>query len=441
MTRTVSDYHVVVFCLLLAIGSWVAFQRNPVAFLEPTMFTEDGVWLAKSLREGVWRTFQDARTDYFVVGNLLILHLAWGLSSLFGSGFDDTPRSIAVLSYVFYGLVAALPFVALRAYLPVTARLLICVSVALVPVGAPSSSAEIWGRASNVGFAFAYLTILAILWRDVFVRDHKIDWRSYAVDVLILLCCATNPIAILLTGLYLALRLLKPSFRRLQQDGFLAVGLVMIAVPVLFGVLATQRPAEEAATAVTFGGFLVSGIARPLLYPFTFGFYRFLNDTSGIIGSLLLFSYLGAGLVFARDRVAFGYLLGGMLAVAWAIALQRTLLPSQMNFYAGTYPDRYFYAQNVLVMVAFVWASVAISERISRKWIGLVPPALLVSALMLSPSNIFLPVQVACPATGTDFRQQLANATPIEGNPELMVVAICPPDWTMVVPEAVRPLP
>ncbi|SDG88322.1 hypothetical protein [Pelagibacterium luteolum] len=425
--------------LLFVIATLIAFLRNPLALSDPTMFTEDGSWSAMLYTHGPLVTYLEARSDYLVVANIALLHLATAISEVIGTGLIGTPPVIAVLSYLFYGAVATFAAVALRDHLPLWARTMIVILIAAVPVGHPQSAAEIWGRASNIGFAFAFIAPLAMIWRESAIEKGRRLMR-FAAEGVIVLSCATNPIGIPLVFAYLGARLLRERSRETwRRDLPLIVMIVVLSAFMAFGVHSTVRPQEEIAAERTWQGALLSGVARPLLYPFVFPVYNNLNNAWAIGLAAVLFSVLAYALALARQKAAFAFFLSCMLLVTVAIAIQRPLLPTQMGGYTGTYPDRYFYAQNVMVIAAVVWALAIIRERFREHLWSAGPPIAFTLLFAFNLPTIFISTQVTCAPAGTDFGDQVTAALVIESRPEVVSVEICPPTWFIEFPASEVP--
>lgn len=419
--------------LLFAATTSIAYLRNPVAMSDPTMFTEDGSWIASLYTRGALETYLHARPDYFVVANVLVLHLAKLIAEITGAGALEIPRIIAALSYLFYGFVAVLPAITLRGHLSVTGRILVALLIASIPVGVPQSSAEIWGRASNIGFAFSFIAVLSLIWRET-LRQEGRRW-TIVPDLLILLSCATNPIAVPLVGLYLVYcPFTKGLGAALREDGLLTVAVGLITISVIFGVVSTPRSPEEASTSLSAGGLVLSGLARPLLYPFLYPVYGRLDQGWTLVSAFILTAFLLVPLVWCRNRLPFGFLLLATALVTMTVAIQRPLLPLQLGGYGGTYPDRYFFAQNIMIMTSFVWASDVLRRRFAPSALAAIPQIAILLLYVFNISKILLPGQVACSAVGTSFAAQIEAASPIPGREHLLVVEICPPTWFIEFP-------
>ncbi len=423
----------------------LAYLRNPFAVDLPTMYAEDGIWTALIYREGALAAYLHARPDYFTVGNILILHLAILINGLFHgvTEVDHLPATIGWVSYGFFAAVSFYPLLALRAYLPLAARVGLVLLFALLPFGV--IAAEVWGRALNAGYAFLAVAVLTGLWQMALPRRSGFDGRVLWLDLLLLLCCATNPIAIAVTSVLLAGRLIRGLSgghpRVHGNDLLLVLGLLLLTIPTVSGVLAAPRPDHD--QALTLAGFLAAGVARPLLYPLVFPFYSQLTHGLVLGLTLLLGLFLAAGgrRLHGPDRRGYILTVGTLLLASIATAVQRPMLQQSLAGYVHSHPDRYFHAQNLLLLLAVVWAGVALI-RTGRDWerrIGVLVLAALAATMLLNLRTILFTVDVPCPAVARGFHDQLRAAEPVPGQPDLMAVPICPDRWRAPYPTALRP--
>jgi hypothetical protein len=98
------------FCATIVAGVGLLCLRNAHSLLVPTLYTEDGVWMAKLFHQGFWHTLVHAKegeTPYFVFLNILLLRVAKSLNAIVcGESLVHLPRFVAVLSMLFYALLA-----------------------------------------------------------------------------------------------------------------------------------------------------------------------------------------------------------------------------------------------------------------------------------------------------------------------------------------------
>jgi hypothetical protein len=430
----------VLFVALVLVGSVVVFARNPIALAHASMYAEDGVWTSLIYQEGGFASYLSGRGDYFVVGNMMLAHLAVTLNHLiFGTdNISRLPEVIAVVSYVFFAVVAALPVIALKSYLSLPARLLLSILVLLLPVG-PSAN-EIFGRIVNTGFAFTFIAAMLILWRETF-RAAPFRGQVLALDAIILVCGATNPIAIGITGAYLAFRLATVRGRSIN-DWLLAAGLLPIAIVNAVGIITV--PNDQAVGVVTATGLVYTAMARPLLYPLIFPWYGHLTHVATLILSVLLIALFWAGWRLTPYKSGLGFVLFAAALTTLVIAIQRPGYVVYLSGYASSYPDRYYYAQNFLVLTAVVWTADALLRSAGRrmKAAGTALAAALLLIVAFHPKQVFAfyGLRQMAPVVPT-FEQQLLQGRTLEHIPGFMQVDIFPAGWSARYPVKFRPEP
>lgn len=418
------------FLLLVCLA--ILVLRNPDPLVNPAMFTEDGSWTEFYFHLGAVQTFLRARPDYYVFGNVALLQVAMAANAiLIGDNIDHLPVFIAAVSFGFYAVTATFTLLALRPYMGTGWRLLCVAAVVLLPMGGHMN--EILGRVSNVGFAFYVIATLALLLR-LSLPHRRFSVATFAIDLVLLFCAFTNPLAalpiLLVAGLGFA-----------DRRGRASVNTYLLAVFGILSVLSTvagfDTPLVERGEArLTLDGLIVAGVARPLLYPFLFPYYEFLANRTVILLGCVLVLYLVFGWWAAKSRLAMAFLLCSLGIVTAATALSRPDLHHYLLAYRSTFPDRYFYAQNVLVLIAFVWATRSLCLRFRRFRvlpIALVGPV--VGVWVSGGTIIFDPVVPAhVIRTGPSFAEQLRAAEPSDVYPGFLAVEIYPPGWPASYP-------
>jgi hypothetical protein len=397
------------------------------------MYTEDGSWTGFIYRVGPLHTYQVARPDYLVIGNIALLHLATIINdSIFqDTTIDHLPVVIAGISLFFFAGVAALPVVTLRAYLPLWTRLVIWAFLLCLPMGTHLN--EMIGRLSNVGFSFAFIAVMLSLWRMSLPLSH-FSWQRLAIDAGLVLCCATNPVALGVVALLFCAELYRRRLTGVVNDALLLVGWLVIAYVVYKG-RATPLVVHDATHSI--GGLIASGAARPLLYPFIFPFYKLLNSALAVSVAAAYLAFLAVGWWLSRQKLALGFLIACLLMITAAVALSRPEIQQTLIDYRLTFPDRYFHAQNMLALVCFVWIAAELTSRTETLYRIGAPTALGFVALLyaLFPWKVF---EIRSPAyvirTGPSFGEQLRAGVPNPNMPGFMNVEIYPPQWAVEYP-------
>lgn len=120
-------------------------------------------------------------------------------------------------------------------------------------------------------------------------------------------------------------------------------------------------------------------IARSMLYPVIYSIYTRMNDLIVI----LLFAIIIIGFIRLGNKNNYGlYIFGfySLVTLTISAARFRPVLSSALNNYSTTWPDRYYYGQNLLVTFLIILLFNDISDRVK---LPSVRKALLVGMLVI----------------------------------------------------------
>ncbi len=380
------------FVFATAAATIIFFARAPSAYMTPVLFAEDWDWTTMVVTRGFWDTALHARQDYCIVGNIALVWLAIQLADVVWGDIFCAPQCLAVISYAFFGVVASLPVLLLRRQLRPAycwaAWLLAC----SMPLGIHSlpawSGFEILGRGVNVGYAFLVVAFVLVWYRNTEVQS----WRSAAlVDAGLLVCCATNPICIPLLSatvwpsLWRWLRHGASLGETVRNTTFISLCVLVIGCVAINGVPSATRPHHaEQPVSVSFDGFVEMAFARGLVYPLVWPWYRQLSTGITLLATAGLCVVLAVW-TLPRQRPLIAAGVGAVLLVSVVLAMCRGELATCLGGYRNTFPDRYFYAQNLVMTLTLVaWAS-GIAERAVRlRWLSWLPLGGLVVIAVIS---------------------------------------------------------
>jgi hypothetical protein len=360
---------IVGFLAAVAAGLGILYVRDPHSLLVPTLYTEDGVWMAKLFHEGFWHTLIHAKggeTPYFVTLNIVLLQAAKTLNALwFGDSLAHLPRFVSVLAMTFYATLAAACVALLRRWLAPPARLLLWGLVIFMPLG--TSSFEILGRVSNIGYGMLCLCVCLLVWRRS--ADRGRPWQIAAADAGVLLCATTNPLCYPVVAAEYALRGWRLWRAAVNPVAILhrcgaarsAVVLGALLAASLAGMtLLEPRPSEFLSDPLERDELIEAIVARPLLYPVLFPWYGRLDDVVALVAAAGL-----AGLAWwltaesRGERRVVAALAAVAVYAAVATVAVRPGLTVVLDHYATTMLDRYYYGTSLLVVVALCVAASA----------------------------------------------------------------------------------
>jgi hypothetical protein len=114
----------------LAVSFLIFFFRNPDPFINPVFYAEDGSsYVGPILSRGFWSALFYTRSDYFVFGNIILTEIAVAINNIFyPESILYLPQVIALVSYMFYAIVATLPILIFASRI----RLLYLIALALI---------------------------------------------------------------------------------------------------------------------------------------------------------------------------------------------------------------------------------------------------------------------------------------------------------------------
>ncbi|MGG6294553.1 hypothetical protein ACQ4M4_09020 [Leptolyngbya sp. AN02str] len=346
------------FIGIFCISCLIFFIRNPDAFFNPVFYAEDGrSYVGPILSHGFFPALFEARADYLVLGNIVITGIAILINQLiFGSNVLNLPQIIAITSYSFLAFVAALPILLLHQKLRMRYLILLALAVSFFPLG--GSDFEVIGRILNLGYAFVYLAFILIAYRNIRLEqgDTKQNiWIFLGLDICIWVCAATNPVVFMLQPIAYFPYLKKvwkkgSSWQSIFRDRtFLSlIGLSTVLCIQLFFMLASRNSYTGGLdSSWTPASLIEMVLARSILYPVIYPFYRYMNDVFTV---LLLIAVVALFIKFANPKNYEMYWAGVYsLAIFSLLAVVfRPGLTSLLNGYSTTWPDRYYYGQNLL---------------------------------------------------------------------------------------------
>lgn len=368
------------FLACIAGSFLIFFLRNPDPWLNPTLYAEDGYYVALAYGCGFWEGLSKARADYFVFGNFFCGWLSVQICRMFFH--DDVlllPRIIAVVSYSFFAMAVSLPVVLLRTCFRLRYLVVLCLASSFFPL--EQFDNEVLGRLANIGFAFLYIALLLIWYRNNVARAI---WEFLLVDLGLLACAATNPLALAILPLT-GLRYLHDWLRRGEslpaitlKGDFLCLSLLAVACFPLAYRIATAEPTHMAEGPLLWDSAIEMLVARNFLHVLLHPFYGYLNH-------LLAIGIFVAALVVLllfhdrRHRQLYGTGLLVLALVAITALIDRPALLQHIGGYRPSPACRYFYAQGliVLLLAARFAADIMESSQFPR-WVRILPLGLVV---------------------------------------------------------------
>lgn len=370
---------------LFAVGIFIIYLRSMYAVTTPSMYTEDGTWMGEIYRNGFWHTLLFAKGSYLVFGNVILLEISSLLNRLFfGNDLNNLPYFLTFVSYAFYSALALAPAVCFKKHLSAVARLFVWLFVLLMPLG--DDAPEMFGRISNIGYAFLFLCFCFSVWLYDNI-DYAKQYQIVVVDLLIFLCPTTNPACypVVLAAFLITFFMEWGKTGEKERNGknieavFSGFGmkmwlllLLLLGLSVLFKMIYLRQPVNQPDQSILVSA-LPEFFARSFLYPFLFPAWRHLTDTVSILLLILYLTFLIFNyFIFKNKREKRFYLCSIILLIYFVVvslASRPSLTKNLNNHYASSYPDRYFYCATIFTMLVIACILSESLEKDAKKWL------------------------------------------------------------------------
>lgn len=378
--------------IVVALSSYVFALRYPPAFSIPNFYAEDGkVFLDTAIRNNVIESIFTGFNGYLISGLYILAEAAVFIQDIFNLPFYQLPVVLAVLSCIFLGLTAALPYLLLRKQLGTILSLVAVLFGTLMVM--PSFDYAIIGTIGNLKFLFLYWVFILILYRN----NHSTNIRRTVVaDLLILLSIFTYApaIAMLPFGLWPYRDKLLKVVRNRFKDWRYVLTPYVLSMMALFVISGLYIIAVYINGIPKIPGYLDTpydfDATFKILYRVTW--YEWLFPISSTMRDLVSIGLVGIvafyGLKQRATRFVTAFAFWAIFIGTASFVANRPGISSYFLMY-GPNPDQFFYAQPLVFMVMCLFI---IRPFIARN-------KLYNNAILLFA--VFLFVWWALPATGS----------------------------------------
>ena len=352
----------------LAVGVIVLYLRNAHSLFVPVLYAEDGAWGAGLINRGFVDMMLNARSDYFVFGNVLLMAFSQLCNvAFFGHNISYLPHFVSLIATLFYAALAVAPVVLLRDVLRIEARLLLWLLVLLVPLG--NSSYEVLGRLVNIGYVFQFIAFCLLVWRH-YSLNARCRSHIVATDAMLFLCANTNPLCYPLIACYFCIEAWhywktagypKSVFWLAQQFNRFTTRSAIVLLVSLFltGLWMLLRAKSEIfrSESIILSNLPEMIIARIFVYSIIFPAYsQFSNGKSALLllsGTIvIIWLLMGA----RRERIVLTSA-GCVLIYSAILAVKaRPVLTTMLDHYITSSPDRYYFGLTIFVNLVLVSA-------------------------------------------------------------------------------------
>ena len=291
-----------------------------------------------------------------------------------------------------------------------------------------------------------------MIYRNSFAT--KVWWKAVFVDLGILLCALTNPIVCLISPLiylpYLkSWRKDRIKFRHLFRDPTFLSSLILgtiLFIQIILTAIGSSKIEGHLNSPVVFSNVIEMIVERSILYPLIYPLYNYLND--GIV-IFLLALLLWIFVRFARRNNYDLYIAATYSLVVFSLTalMFRPGLTSLLSDYSSSWPDRYYYGQNLFSIFLLVLLvddiSIYLKSYLLRR--SFIVLALILLLYGTGGASTYGNPSYTMREIGT-FEQSLVKAlesgkfVDASGVPKedgkFLIVPIYPtnPPWTMIIP-------
>lgn len=368
------------FVTLALLGAIFFFIRYPSAYLSSNFFAEDGRYFMKYLLEkGFWGAALTGFNGYLIVGQYIIGEAGIIINSIFGHGFITLAKAVAVASYLFFGLICALPYLLFRKMLGIPLSLITIFLLWITPLG--MYDYFVIGSIGNLKFAFIFIATLLIIYRNSKGLCNK-WWQFVLIDSVLLLCVLTNIIAVGLLPLLLIRYwdeikqlFIKKKVQQFRSAGFLslivlaAISFVYLLVVYFKGVPTIEGYFDGPLHKSSFIALIYSSTIHALLFPITYLF----NNVFAAIAVLLTLVYL-----FWRKEnrtVTITIVVAILLSIFGFVLNRPGVTEVYLTYNQGQWTSNFFYAGTMLTVFGLCYASKGYFRKLTLfskwLWVGL----------------------------------------------------------------------
>ena len=367
-------WHIAMCVGFFLLATFVFYLRSPQAFHYTNFYAEDGtVMLNNIIQHGIVEGSLKLFNGYLVVGQYVLVDIAYSVYSLFGLHFYTLPKLMTVVSYIFLAFTATLPLLLFRRQLGVFWACILGILICFTPM--PVSNFIIIGPIGNLKFVFMFWAVMFILFRNQHAHEHK---KTFLADIVLLLCVATDVVSVALLPMTLwpYRRTILDAIRKRQFTSLVSFGilssliLMLLSAAYILAVLIHGIPKmpgyldssyDQAANLKI----LYASTVQAVLYPF----YERLSDWAVLIVFGLIL--LGVYVMNHRNRVLFSFCMYAIVVASVSFVAARPGVSLYMDEYYAPIPDQFFYAQQMIFIFACVWVVAPYINSLRSKLISI----------------------------------------------------------------------
>lgn len=383
-----------VLYLLLLLGGTVILCLRDLQFIStPIIYGEDGFFLSRQLDQGILKTLFATRgggvNDFSNTGVYLCIWLAQRINMLL--------NGYSLAAYPFWAGVTADLYIAFTAVAGYRAFELLCgkkagiaAYAAVIFMNLGGSAAEVLGRPLNT--AFLWTATVAFLLMIQYEEDNGFSVKSLLIGAVCLVGAFTFPVCFLEISGFLAAMSWRCAKDKAWQKRVFGNLLLIVTLAIGLFMLPRLLTSEGLGIAYTYKpeGAIEFYLARHILFFLAAPFYTMLSDPFTIVLTILYMTVvLWAAVIRVKKTKSLfnSYTVFAALALGtcFASAFMRRTMTQIFGTYAGSYPDRYYYACNILAFMLFAYAGCVVIERCHREKLATGLCAAMICLLLINP--------------------------------------------------------
>ncbi|KRE86370.1 hypothetical protein ASG89_10155 [Paenibacillus sp. Soil766] len=425
------------FILLFIVGFLFLFLRNSDPFLNPILYAEEGVWTSYLLEKDFIEVGLNARDDFPVMGLIILMKIGLVISKLvFGLDLSYLPIIYGIISLTFITFVALTGFYIMKK-ISIKSAVITYFFVIFVPLGGDGN--EVLGRILNLGFLFPVATVFLLI-----ARFHiKNRYIKILIDIFNIISCLTLPVSFVIVGTYIILNIFlnkkKINLKKTLLDLMLPIVTCLLFVIMVPSFLHSKGGSEGLSTNLSH--LIEFSIGRIFIYPLaSVAWTKFTDFKVLIIFLIYIILLIGAVIIsYSNKRHLLSILLIFLSTFIYWIGLviPRIGFTSIFNGYQSTFPDRYFYGINILVVVLLTLVLDEIGNHFKKGFVI----SCFACLLLFSVFNTSHLIELNKPVMSWNERGVLKNNIQMAYNEnkddkksDKVLIKIYPEGWTINLP-------
>jgi len=284
-----------------------------------------------------------AKEQYFVLGNLLLLKISLLTNDFFcNKNILFLPKTLYWISVIFYAVALNMHFFVFKNF--ISNGKLLFISFCLIILSLHGSDYEVFSRASNVGFIFYYIALMVITFQATSISNKT---NLFAGNIIILISIYTNPAVFFLLPLHAYNVFIH------RKENIFSLYAAILTYFLSIGQVIHMMQNTQLSLSGAYGRLIEVIFARSILFPLIEPIYHGFNDFFSVAFTLILICLLIIIILnfsgSKKLKIIYFFLSYGLIIITLLSAYTRPF--DTISGYLSSWPDRYFYIQNLIVIL------------------------------------------------------------------------------------------